>query len=134
MSNELDPEPIISPISRRDSSSWPESTTGMFSPGEIELIRAAQDFSQLLYDGKDLPTGEPVMQHVLGVASLLASLRVDSDTLAGSMLYAAPDYLEGYKEKLSAAFNPTVAQLVEGVARMGRIRLFGATDSGNVSS
>ncbi|MGH8684138.1 MAG: HD domain-containing protein, partial [Nitrosospira sp.] len=115
-------------ICGRDGLAWLEPVITMFSPGEIEMLRSARDFSQPLYDGKHLSTGEPVTQHVLGVASVLASLRVDSDTLAAGILYAASDYLDGYEEKLSVVFSPAVSQLVEGVARMGRIRTLGAGD------
>ncbi|MGH8763699.1 MAG: RelA/SpoT family protein [Nitrosospira sp.] len=146
MSKELpDSDSIVSPvfssttlssvpaIGGRDGLSWLEPVIAMFSPGEIEMLRSARDFSQPLYDGKCLSTGEPVTQHVLGVASVLASLRVDSDTLAAGMLCAAPDYLDGCEEKLSVVFSPAVFQLVEGVARMGRIRTLGAGDGGGAA-
>ena len=97
----------------------------MFSPGEIEILGHALDFCHSLYTDKYLPTGELVTQHMQGAASILASLRVDSDTLVAGILHAVPDYLDGYEEKLHAAFNPTIAHLVEGVARMGRIRTLG---------
>lgn len=126
--------PSVSAAGGRGGLSWPEPAIAMFSPGEIQIFKSARDFSQPLYDDKCLPTGEPVAQHVLGVASVLASLRVDSDTLAASVLYPAPDYLDGYREKLSAVFSPAVAQLVEGVARMGRIRALGARDSGGAGA
>ncbi|MDN5935504.1 MAG: bifunctional (p)ppGpp synthetase/guanosine-3',5'-bis(diphosphate) 3'-pyrophosphohydrolase, partial [Nitrosospira sp.] len=114
----------------RDGLSWLEPGSAMFSPGEVEMLGSALDFSLPLYDGKYLSTGEPVTQHMLGAASILASLRVDSDTLAAGMLYAAPDYLEGYEEKVPAAVNPAVTHLVEGVVRMGRIRTLGARGGG----
>ena len=33
-----------------------------------------------------------------------------------------PDYMDGYEEEIQETLNPTVAHLVEGVARMSRIR------------
>ena len=44
------------------------------------------------------------------------------------ILHAVPDYLDEYEEKLAGTLNPTVAHLVEGVARMGRIRTMGSTE------
>ena len=103
----------------------------IFSPGEIDILRHALELSQPLYAGKYLSTGEPVNQHVLGAVSVLALLRVDSDTLVAGMLQFVPDYLDGYKEKLQTVFNSTVAHLVEGVARMGRIPMLGTGDNGS---
>ncbi len=102
----------------------------IFSPGEIDILRHALELSQPLYAGKYLSTGEPVNQHVLGAVPVLALLRVDSDTLVAGMLQFVPDYLDGYKEKLQTVFNSTVAHLVEGVARMGRIPMLGTRDNG----
>ncbi|SCY26048.1 bifunctional (p)ppGpp synthetase/guanosine-3',5'-bis(diphosphate) 3'-pyrophosphohydrolase [Nitrosospira sp. Nsp13] len=118
----------------RDGLSWLESTLPLLptlSPGEVEILRYALEFSQPLYAGKYLSTGEPVSQHVLGAASVLASLRVDSDTLIAGLLHAVSGYLDGYTEKLQTTFNPAVAHLVEGVARMGRIRTLGARGEGS---
>ena len=120
----------------RDGLFWRESISPllpMFSPGEIDIVRHALELSQPLYAGKYLSTGEPVNQHVPGAVSVLALLRVDSDTLVAGMLQFVPDYLDGYKEELQTAFNPTVAHLVEGVARMGRIPTLGTRDNGGTA-
>lgn len=103
----------------------------VFSSGDIGIIRHALDFSRSLYDGKYLSIGEPVSQHIPGSVSILLSLRVDSDTLVAGLLQFVPDYLDAYKEKLQTAFNPTVAHLVEGVSRMGRIPTLGTKVDGS---
>ncbi|MEP7370663.1 MAG: bifunctional (p)ppGpp synthetase/guanosine-3',5'-bis(diphosphate) 3'-pyrophosphohydrolase [Nitrosospira sp.] len=125
---------LSSVVVGRDGLSWLESTLPMLpalSPGDVEILRHALEFSQPLYAGKYLPTGEPVSQHVLGAASVLASLRVDSDTLIAGLLHAVPGYLDGYTEKLQTIFSPAVTHLVEGVARMGRIRTLSARGEGS---
>ncbi|ARO86464.1 bifunctional (p)ppGpp synthetase/guanosine-3',5'-bis(diphosphate) 3'-pyrophosphohydrolase [Nitrosospira lacus] len=118
----------------RDGLSWLESTLptlSILSPGDVDILRHALEFSQPLYSGKCLYTSEPVIQHVFGTGSVLASLRVDSDTLIAGLLHAVPGYLDGYTEKLQTTFGPAVTHLVEGVARMGRIRTLGAGGEGN---
>jgi GTP pyrophosphokinase len=118
---------------RWNVASWLETVAPIFSPGEIEILLQALDFSQPLYAGLFLATGEPVLEHMQGVASILASLRVDCDTLVAGILSATPRYLDEYEVKLETAFNPTVAHLVEGMARMSRIKTMGAGGSGNVA-
>ncbi|KIO49368.1 bifunctional (p)ppGpp synthetase/guanosine-3',5'-bis(diphosphate) 3'-pyrophosphohydrolase [Nitrosospira sp. NpAV] len=125
---------LFSAAGGRDGFSWLESALPMLpalSPGEIEVLRHALEFSQPLYAGKHLSTGEPVTRHVLGAASVLASLRVDSDTLMAGLLHAAAGYLDDYEEKLQTTFSPAVTHLVEGVVRMGRIRTLGARGEGS---
>ncbi len=125
---------LSSVVGGQDGLSWLEPTLPMLpalSPGDIEILRHALEFSQPLYAGKCLSTGEPIGQHVLGTASVLASLRVDSDTLIAGLLHAVPGYLDGYTEKLQTTFGPAVTHLVEGVARMGRIRTLSARGEGS---
>lgn len=125
---------LFSAVDGRDGFSWLESALPMLpalSPGEVDVLRHALEFSQPLYAGKHLSTGEPVTRHVPGAVSVLASLRVDSDTLVAGLLHAVAGYLDGYKEKLQTTFSPAVAHLVEGVVRMGRIRTLGARGEGS---
>jgi GTP pyrophosphokinase len=106
-----------------------QSSGSIFSPTEIDLLREAHAFCEPLYMDKSLPNGELLSSHVDGVAAILAGLRVDSDTLAAGALHAVPEYLEGYEEELATAFGPTVAHLVEGVRRVGRIQVLRSASS-----
>jgi GTP pyrophosphokinase len=109
-----------------NESLWLETLPAIFSPAELEEFRHASHFSQSFYADKSLLTGESVAEHTHGVVSVLASLRVDADTLVAGILHSVPMYLDGYQEKLNANFNSTVVHLVEGVARMRRIHTLGA--------
>jgi GTP pyrophosphokinase len=102
--------------------SWLETLPPVFSPVEVEAFGRALDFCLPLYAEERLPIGEPIVRHVQGMVSILASLRVDIDTLLACVLCSVPDYMNEYRETLEGAFNSTVAHLVEGVARMSRIR------------
>lgn len=112
--------------SEPSASVWLQTLAPIFSPTELDAFADALNFSQPFYADKMLLTGEPVAQHIRGMVLILASLRVDADTLLAGILHSVPIYLDGYQEKLNAAFNHHVAHLVEGVARMGRIRSLGA--------
>src|SRR5574337_850991 len=105
--------PTISPpeASERDVPSLLETLTPLFAPSEVEAFAHALDFCRPLYADECLFTGEPVVQHVQGIVSVLASLRVDIDTLMAGALYAVPDYLDEYRETLQEVLNPTVAHL-----------------------
>ncbi|HSD61829.1 MAG TPA: bifunctional (p)ppGpp synthetase/guanosine-3',5'-bis(diphosphate) 3'-pyrophosphohydrolase [Burkholderiales bacterium] len=122
----MDPgSPVISRISP-DAESWMEHFAARLEPAEAALVRRALDFALPLYEGKSLATGEPVAENALGTAGVLAQLRLDPDSLAAAILHAAPEYLADWAEKLRTNFGGGVLALVEGVARMGQIRLLAA--------
>lgn len=118
----LSPIDSLAAANGHGAPSWRETLSPIFSPAEVEAFMHALDFCLPLYAEEHLPTGEPIAQHVQGVALILASLRVDIDTLLAGLLCPLPSYMEEYEEALKEAFNPTVAHLVGGVARMSRIR------------
>ena len=86
-------------------------------------LRRAYEFAVPVYAGKLLGTGEPVLEHALGLASSLAALRLDAETRIAGILFAAPQYLADSQDKLAAAFGPTVAALVAGIAKLNRLRM-----------
>jgi GTP pyrophosphokinase len=95
---------------------------GLDAP-ERELVLRAHAFAAPLYADKPLDTGEPALEHALGVAANLAALRLDGAARAAGLLYAAPEYLEDADERLSAQFGATVAALVAGVWKLNRLRV-----------
>ncbi|HVW63740.1 MAG TPA: bifunctional (p)ppGpp synthetase/guanosine-3',5'-bis(diphosphate) 3'-pyrophosphohydrolase [Nitrosospira sp.] len=115
------------------NSSWPDNVASILSPDELEAVRPALEFSQPLYLGELLSTGEPLGEHVTGTISILARLRVDSDTLIAGVLHHIPHRLDGYQDKLHTAFGAVVVHLVEGVSRMSRIRILGKESGANAA-
>ncbi|HET9701773.1 MAG TPA: bifunctional (p)ppGpp synthetase/guanosine-3',5'-bis(diphosphate) 3'-pyrophosphohydrolase [Burkholderiales bacterium] len=127
----MDPgAPLISRISP-DAESWMEHFAPRLEAAEAAMVRRALDFALPLYEGKTLPTGEPVAESALGTAGILAQLRLDHESLAAAILHAVPEYLADWPEKLRTTFGGSVLALVEGVARMNQIRLLsGAQQAG----
>ncbi|HNP25934.1 MAG TPA: bifunctional (p)ppGpp synthetase/guanosine-3',5'-bis(diphosphate) 3'-pyrophosphohydrolase [Nitrosomonas sp.] len=111
--------------SNMEIASWLESVATRLSPSDNAVLKNALDYVLQRYDGQRLSSGEQVTRHMLGTVTILASLRVDTDTLVAGILHAIPDYLDDYANQLQNDFNPTVVHLVDGVARMGRIKVLG---------
>ena len=103
-------EPVLDPI----LAGLPE--------GDAAKLRQAYGFAQGLYADKQLGTGEPVMQHALGLVSNLTALRLDVETRIAGMLFATPQYLADSKDKLASEFGPAVAALVAGIAKLNQLR------------
>ena len=105
------PEPALAPIA-----------TGLPETDALRL-RQAYEFALSIYADKPLGTGEPALQHALGLAASLAALRLDAETRIAGLLFAAPQYLADSQEKLTAVFGPVVASLVAGIAKLNRLRV-----------
>ena len=98
------------------------NATGLPEADAVRL-RRAYEFAVPVYAGKLLGTGEPVLEHALGVASSLAALRLDAETRIAGILFAVPQYLAASQDQLAAAFGPTVAALVAGIAKLNQLRM-----------
>lgn len=107
-----------------DVSSWIETLAKRFSPTEIELIRHACELAAPLYSGHTELTGAPLLQHALGVATILIDMNMDVEAIAATILHAVPGYLDDWQEILEARFSANIAGLVEGILRMEQIQAF----------
>jgi GTP pyrophosphokinase len=93
------------------------------SESDAVRLRSACEFARSVYADKLLGTGEPALEHALGVVSSLAALRLDVETRMAGILFAMPQYLADSRDKLSAAYGPTVAALVTGIAKLNQLRM-----------
>jgi len=95
-----------------------------FTPNEVELIGRACALAEPLYAGQSGLTGAPLMQHALGAATILAGMHMDAETIAATILHAAPDYLEDWETRLGCDFGNNVMALVKGISRTEQIQQF----------
>jgi GTP pyrophosphokinase len=91
---------------------------------ETASARAAEalTLAREAYGDKLLGTGEPVLQHALGMALIVASLDLDVDARIAALLFAASDHVKECNERLKVGFGDTVAGLVAGLHRLGSLR------------
>ncbi|MDR5171251.1 bifunctional (p)ppGpp synthetase/guanosine-3',5'-bis(diphosphate) 3'-pyrophosphohydrolase [Methylobacillus flagellatus] len=114
-----------------DVESWLASLDKQFTPEEVALIRKSADFAAPRYARHHEITAVPVLHHVLGVASILAGMGMDAETIAATVLHACPEHLPEWKAKLQEAFSSQIVALVEGIARMEQIQGFSRPDIGH---
>jgi GTP pyrophosphokinase len=100
-----------------------EAVLAGLDASERALVARAQAYAAPLYAGKRLGTGEPALDHALGVAANLAALRLDGAARAAGLLYAVPEYVDDAEEQLASRFDATVAALVRGVWKLNRLRV-----------
>src|SRR6187549_3252820 len=87
-----------------------------------ELLRRAFEYAERAHTGQTRRSGEPFINHPLGVALICAQLHLDEQTIAAALLHDVIEDTETDLDELRAAFGPDIALLVEGVTKLTRIR------------
>ena len=89
---------------------------------KVQRVVRAYQVGAKAHHGQTRRSGEAYITHPVAVASILAGLRLDDDTLVAAILH---DTLEDTKlspEELRAEFGDEVAELVDGVTKLDKLQ------------
>ena len=100
---------------------WLDRIASRYAPAEAAALRGVLDFVTPLYVGRRLASGEPVLAHVLETAGILADLKLDHETLAAALLFPCHEVAPKEARLLPEKFGAAVAELAQGVVRMGEL-------------
>lgn len=98
-----------------------DSILDINSKYDVEALGRAYDVARSMHEGQLRKSGEPYLIHPIAVAKILAELGMDEDTLIAGLLHDVVEDTEYTKEELTEAFGQDVAQLVDGVTKLGSI-------------
>ena len=87
----------------------------------LEKIRKAYVFAEASHRGQFRKSGEPYIIHPLNTAIILTTVYADTDTLIAGLLHDTIEDCDVDKDELEEMFGKTVANLVNGVSKLGRI-------------
>ncbi len=73
------------------------------------------------HQGQKRSTGEPYITHPVAVASILADMRMDYQSIAAALLHDVIEDTGVEKKTLSECFGQDVAELVDGVSKLTQI-------------
>ncbi|MBI4755418.1 MAG: bifunctional (p)ppGpp synthetase/guanosine-3',5'-bis(diphosphate) 3'-pyrophosphohydrolase [Betaproteobacteria bacterium] len=90
---------------------------------ERRRLESALEVVGPLYEGRVLGTGEDMLRHAVGMALIVASLKLDVETRLAGLLFAVLDCIDHGREMLEQRFGANVAQLVLGLHRLNGLRL-----------
>jgi guanosine-3',5'-bis(diphosphate) 3'-pyrophosphohydrolase len=90
-------------------------------PKGVALVREALEFATACHAGQLRKSGDPVISHPLNAAETVASLQLDASTIAGALLHDVQEDCGVTNEEIARRFSPEIAQLVEGVTKLGLI-------------
>ncbi|MGN0572419.1 MAG: RelA/SpoT family protein [Acutalibacteraceae bacterium] len=94
-----------------------------FSEKEISDIRRAYAIASSAHNGQKRLSGEPYIMHPLSVAAILASLGMDSASIIAAILHDTVEDTKLTNEEVKKEFGETIAELVEGVTKIGKVPL-----------
>ncbi len=85
-------------------------------------LRRAWAVGAAAHAGQTRKSGEPYITHPVAVATVLAEQKVDVETLVAAILHDTIEDTPLTREQLAAEFGETVAELVEGVTKLDKIK------------
>ena len=87
----------------------------------INELLAVFDFANRAHQGQKRKSGDLYITHPIAVASLLANIRMDSQTIAASLLHDVIEDCGVTTEQLKEKFGGNIADLVEGATKIEKL-------------
>ena len=99
-------------------------SAGVPEPDVIRL-RDAVTYAWEVYGDRTLGSGERIWSHALGMAVIIAGLKLDVESRIAAVLFAIPAQDEHGIQHIEQKFGKHAAQLVHGISRLNRMRPIG---------
>ena len=88
----------------------------------VKKIRVAYECAVAAHEGQVRKSGEPYIIHPLSVAEIIVQMGLDTDSICAGLLHdCIEDTNFGYRE-IENKFGTSVAELVDGVTRLGMLK------------
>ncbi|KFL35831.1 hypothetical protein N788_07225 [Arenimonas donghaensis DSM 18148 = HO3-R19] len=91
-------------------------------PEQVLRVRRAYEVGARAHEGQIRKSGEAYITHPVAVASLLADLRLDAETLCAAILHDALEDTPLPRSEIEREFSPAVAELVDGVTKLDKLQ------------
>jgi GTP pyrophosphokinase len=107
-------EDMVAPLLAEFTSHRPDDDTS--------TIVAAARVALSAHDGQFRRSGEPYITHPIAVATIVAELGLDAQTVAAALLHDAVEDTGLSLDSIREAFGPGVAKVVDGVTKLDRLQ------------
>lgn len=94
-----------------------------FEEKDKELILKSYLFAQKAHHSQKRKSGEDYIQHPLQVGKILIGWGLDSQTVAAAILHDVPEDTQTDLKEIQKNFGKEIARLVDGVTKLGQVRL-----------
>ena len=91
------------------------------SEDDQEVVKKAYVFSSISHEHQSRQSGEPYIHHPAAVATTLAELKLDKETISAGLLHDVLEDTTLTKELLHKEFGSEILSLVDGVSKLDQI-------------
>jgi GTP pyrophosphokinase len=106
-----------------------ESRFGYLKQADVARLAHAYRFSEAAHKGQTRQSGDPYISHPLAVAEILAGWHLDGQALVAALLHDVMEDTSVTKAEISDTFGKPVAELVDGLSKLGKIEFQSAEDA-----
>ena len=89
---------------------------------DTKVLFDAFTYADTAHHGQLRKSGEPYITHPIAVAEIVADLELDIDSVVAALLHDCIEDTASTHEEIARRFNPTVAELVEGVTKLTKMQ------------
>lgn len=100
-----------------------ERISKSYTEEELADVRKAYELASKAHEGQKRLSGEPYIMHPLNVAIILSKLGMDDASVIAAILHDTVEDTKMTYNDVKSAFGQTVADLVEGVTKIGKVPL-----------
>ena len=89
---------------------------------DLDLIKKAYVFASTSHEGQKRRSGEPYITHPLAVAKIISEMKLDTGAICAGLLHDTVEDTPATYEDLEVLFSRDIADLVDGVTKLGKLR------------
>ena len=90
---------------------------------EVALLDRCYRFAREAHRGQKRKSGQPYFTHCVKTAEILAELRLDTHTICAGLMHDVLEDTGITREEMQVRFGANIANLVEGVTKIGQYKL-----------
>jgi len=98
-----------------------EKIRGYHPTADLALVERTYEFAAKAHEGQLRKSGDPYVVHPLGVATIIAELKLDVPSICAGLLHDCVEDTSATTEDITRLFGQEVSFLVEGVTKLGKI-------------
>ncbi len=106
--------PVLEPLIKTVRTTHPKA--------DVRLIERAYDMAAQLHGGQSRKSGDPYITHPLAVATILAELGMNHETLCAALLHDTIEDTAYTLAELRRDFGEDIAVLVDGVTKLDKVK------------
>ena len=97
------------------------SKVSYLPPEQLDVIVNAYEFGSQAHEGQRRYSGEAYITHPVAVASILADLHLDYQSIAAAIMHDILEDTPMAKEQIEQRFGAEIAAIVDGVSKLDRL-------------